>query len=90
MRFVDKPLWSQVGELWIDLDRVRHAPRSGEGLLYRLATPAWEHDYPAVQSTWEELTRPENLPELEQGAKLDMNPTARTATDAALRMAKSL
>lgn len=78
-----------ISELWLALSRAQHSPRPGESILDRLRLPPWEHDDLVVQEAWERLTRPENVAELEEWAKANLNQTVRHMTEEALKAARS-
>lgn len=66
-----------IQQLWVDLSRSRWEIEEGDSVLQKLSTAPWESDDPAILQAWDNLTRPENLDDLEAWANQDsMNTTA--------------
>lgn len=74
----------RIQKLWVDLSTAMAAVGPEESILVRQAIPPWESEDAKIIAAWKALTAPENLEDLLDWSRPDMNPRARTYTEEAI------
>lgn len=74
----------RIQRLWVDLSIAMAAIGPGESILVRQTIPPWESEDAMIITAWKALTSPENLEDLLDWSRADMNPRARIYTEKAI------